>query len=94
MAKYLNCSTRDFGYAGLKDKNDKEIYQGDIVKHHDYPYLKAGGKSVVKWNKDASGFYPFIQEIGDYGRPNSGEWIEVIGNIYENPELLEGDSDV
>jgi len=77
-------------YTGLKDKNGIEIYEGDIVRHYDYPYLKAGGISTVKWNVDACGFYPFTEEIADYGHPSAGEWIEVIGNIYANPELLKG----
>lgn len=76
-------------YTGLKDKNGVKIYEGDIVKHFDYPWLKAGGQSTVEWQNDACGFKPFIKDNERYGRPLAGEWIEVIGNIYEHPELLE-----
>lgn len=73
---------------GLKDKNGKEIFEGDVV---DYK----GRKAIIKWNGSYASFiYRFVDELNK----RSAEWYplylaylkcEVIGNIYENPELLE-----
>jgi uncharacterized phage protein (TIGR01671 family) len=80
-------------FAGLKDKNVKEIYEGDILKDS-----ISGVLWVVKlgFNKKAGyiGWYVEHEEIGrtstltgDYGA-DQNSYVEVIGNIYENPELL------
>ena len=68
----------------LKDINGTEIYEGDIVKNE---YAET---YVVKW-LDA-GFYLEERYNGgfDYSELHFGNNKEVIGNIYENPELLEG----
>jgi len=73
-------------YTSLKDKNGKEIYEGDILlspfKNH---YL-------VEWDKEAVRFafigYGKILVKGHYPVWQFIKAYEVIGNIYENPELL------
>lgn len=71
-------------YTGLKDKNEKEIYEGDIVKH-DYKF--GNGFGVVAY------YAPLFKLDSKKGTCEDFTWedweqFEVIGNMYENPELL------
>lgn len=73
-------------YTGLKDEDGKEIYEGDILECPEtVSYPSGGGKCtkysrryLIEWN---DGYDPSQYEIKEYG-------FEVIGNIYENKELL------
>ena len=81
-------------YTGIKDKNGKEIYEGDIIrlKHHIDKRINVVGK-VVFLSEQAS--FGIIDDLGqEYPLfRNTTEQIEIIGNIYENSELLEGKDD-
>lgn len=77
---------------GLFDKNGKEIFEGDIVEFEDYyiesdlPYINRG---IVEWSQ---GQFTITNRASVYMEDLiDGEFIDltILGNIYENPELLE-----
>src|SRR3990167_3414050 len=79
-------------YIGLKDKNGKEIYEGDILEFVAENYYLGGKRmeviyskgAFIGWNKNGG-----LQAGGKTQRfASSKSQIEVIGNLYENPELL------
>lgn len=81
---------KNLQFTGLKDKNDlKEVYEGDVVVYH-YKNGNMSGSFEIKWGEEEHGWLP-ICEPADGGYEwdaQNDEDLEVIGNIYENPELI------
>ena len=91
----LKCGGDDYDiqmFTGLHDKNGKEIYEGDIWRNDVSMY-------VVFWSKEYAGFSAKVVQ-SDYALIKGRTFtlrqctedvnvVEVIGNIYENQELLE-----
>ena len=94
-------------YTGLKDKNGKEIYEGDIFYHQQFRDKKdfgvifwREGRYWVNWKIAINGIKDNNQQVIGWGKPKYGlgefpldvercQNYEVIGNIYDNPNLLE-----
>lgn len=69
-------------FTGLKDKNGKEIYEGDIFQDEE-----DGSCEFVEWDNEFGGWSTQAwYSVGEFAQ--AAERLEVIGNIYENPELL------
>lgn len=92
-------------FTGMTDKNGAKIFEGDILSSDRYPYTSDGKRNYfaeVVWfgNCSAFGLYTFkapkssvrgISEGSEFIEDDLSD-MEVIGNIYDNPELIEEDN--
>lgn len=79
-------------YTGLKDRNEREIYEGDIV----LDYYDGDDAFIVEWDKDTASFIlTDTCNIANVSFDNfyPDKELEVIGNIHENSELLSGEEE-
>lgn len=88
IEKLIDCDTVG-QFTGLTDKNGKEIYEGDIILAGYYKW-----KSKVVWDEKCARFIGLTNDKDvnivyvDMVDKDDKSAVEVIGNIYENPELL------
>lgn len=78
----------------MRDKNGKKIYEGDIVKYETFyeaDYKYPTGIAIIYWDNEETGFYGECQAYHyslDMFNLTRNLSPEIIGNIYDNPELL------
>ena len=74
---------------GLKDKNGQEIWEGDVLSFYEIGRMIS---DVVRYIPEramfAVGDRPFYRETDDGTACRYEPWFEIIGNIHENPELI------
>ena len=75
-------------YTGAKDKSSKEIYEGDIVKRDGMIFVVKYGVFDAYWC-EVFGYMAISQPSGYISKETmQSDTIEVIGNIYNNPEMI------
>lgn len=87
--QYIEIMVESVGqFTGLRDKNSEEVYEGDIWEE---PFEGGNERGLIRWNKEGACFE--IVECDESALDSMKDLIflhngKVIGNIYENPELL------
>ena len=75
-------------FAGLKDKNGKDIYEGDIIIEKGSHYYLGERISVIEFSESQTPFVKGSSGWSEFLHNFDLSNAEIIGNIYENPELI------
>jgi len=81
----LPCDVVLMQYTGIKDKCGKEIYEGDVLRSE-----RTSLKYQVTWDEESASFTALCTDPQKDFYMGAYSWVdsEIIGNIYDNPELL------
>ena len=86
--KFKDIELREF--TGLKDRKGREIYEGDIIGVKPEPYIVTYRNGAFRLSTPMNNYIKTTHDyvLGDVLNAIENKKLEVIGNIYENPELL------
>lgn len=85
---YNNSDGITMQFTGLRDKNGKEIYEGDIVENYAFRDVVIFEKGIFTTKGSTRNKFDIKQPLAVHLN------IKIIGNIYKNPELLESTSNI